>query len=275
MGTTFVNFIGNDRGIARKREVRKSNVSQDGYALLLMVFFVAMLLFTVSVATPRLLTLERREKEKEMVWRGKEYVRGIRLYYRKTRRLPTQLDDLYLPKTGIRFMRGAYKDPMNSVDGSWRLIFVSPDGRIIGSLRQHQNTYLSAAGWGGLFGSNPSPAASPIGGTQNSPSPASAPGSFASLNSAPSVSQNPSDNSNSPGLTPAPPSGTNALTPASPNTSAPQSAAPPTDNGPTPAVNMIIGVGSKIDKRSILWLDGEKNYLQFEFVWNLSDAVSN
>ena len=47
-----------------------------------------------------------------MIWRGRQYVRGIKLYYRKTGRFPTSMDDLTKPKLGsLRFMRQAYKDP--------------------------------------------------------------------------------------------------------------------------------------------------------------------
>jgi hypothetical protein len=32
----------------------------------------------------------------------------------------------------------------------------------------------------------------------------------------------------------------------------------------------IIGVGSKINKKSIIWYDKAKNYRQFEFIWDPS-----
>src|ERR1700690_2609778 len=100
----------------------------------MMVFLALLVLRTVALA-PNLLTNSRRDKEEEMIWRGKQYVRGIRLYYQKTHKFPTELEDLYKPKTGMRFMRQAYKDPMNAVDGSWRLIYVGPNGQLIGSLK--------------------------------------------------------------------------------------------------------------------------------------------
>jgi len=39
------------------------------------------------------LTEGRREKEKEMIWRGKQYTRGVKLYYRKLGgfRLPSMI----------------------------------------------------------------------------------------------------------------------------------------------------------------------------------------
>src|SRR5258708_31192181 len=88
---------------------------------------------------PNILTEGQREKEKEMIWRGKEYTRGVKLYYRKMGRFPTSLDDLTKPKLGsLRFMRQQYKDPMNKEDGAWRFIYVGPAGQLIGSLKPPQ-----------------------------------------------------------------------------------------------------------------------------------------
>lgn len=108
---------------------------QAGYALLLVMFFVALLVLAVAAAAPSVLTQVRREKEQQMIWRGKQYALGVQRYYTKLHRFPTSLDDLYKPKTGIRFMRQAYKDPTNKEDGAWRLIYVGPNGQLIGSLK--------------------------------------------------------------------------------------------------------------------------------------------
>ena len=103
------------------------NRQQQGYALLMVVFMATALLILAMMVAPNVLTYGKREKEKEMIWRGKQYVRGIKLHYRKLGRFPTSLDDLTKPKIGsIRFMRKPYKDPMNKEDGSWRIIYVVP-----------------------------------------------------------------------------------------------------------------------------------------------------
>ncbi|MGB8476141.1 MAG: hypothetical protein WCE61_18835, partial [Candidatus Acidiferrum sp.] len=111
---------------------------QRGYALLIVVFLTTLILIASMSIGLRILTAGRREKEQEMIWRGNQYVRGIKLYYRKFGRFPTSLEQLTKPSVGnIRFMRQAYKDPMNKVDGSWRLIYVGPGGQLIGSLKPH------------------------------------------------------------------------------------------------------------------------------------------
>ena len=73
-----------------------------------------------------------------MVWRGEQYQRAIGMYFTKFGRYPTKIDDLAKQTNGIRFLRQAYTDPMNKEDGSWRFIYVGPNGQLIGSLRQHQ-----------------------------------------------------------------------------------------------------------------------------------------
>jgi hypothetical protein len=128
---------------------RRARCREEGYALMMVIFFTALLLITTMVAAPRILQEGKREKEKEMIWRGHQYVRGVKLYYRKMGRFPTSIDDLTKPKTGsLRFMRQAYKDPMNNEDGSWRLIYVGPAGQLIGSLKPPQTLQLPGAGPG-------------------------------------------------------------------------------------------------------------------------------
>ncbi len=139
---------------------------ESGYALLMLVVMATILLIIVTAAAPSILTQGRREREEEMIWRGKQYVRGIKLFYRKTGHFPAQLDDLTKPKTGIRFMRQAYTDPMNKEDGSWRLLYVGAAGQLIGSLNPNANpSGISLGGSGanaGGVGANP-------GNAQNSP----------------------------------------------------------------------------------------------------------
>ncbi|MEQ1472947.1 MAG: hypothetical protein ABLQ96_03945, partial [Candidatus Acidiferrum sp.] len=130
-----------------RRVAFASRGRERGYALLMLMFFVALLLIGSMAAAPRILQQGKREKEKEMIWRGQQYVRGVKLYYRKMGRFPTSIDDLTKPKVGaLRFMRQAYKDPMNGGDGAWRLIYVGPAGQLIGSLKPPQTLQIPGAG---------------------------------------------------------------------------------------------------------------------------------
>src|SRR6266571_4812965 len=92
--------------------------AQSGYALLMVVFMAALMIITAAAIQINFLTQGRREKEDELIWRGQQYARGVRLFYRKHGRFPTSLEDLIKPGIGgVRYMRKAYKEPMNTVDG--------------------------------------------------------------------------------------------------------------------------------------------------------------
>ena len=191
---------------------------------------------------------------------GKQYVRGVRLYYTKMHRFPTQLEDLYKPKTGIRFMRHAYKDPMNTADGSWRLIYVGPNGQLIGSLKDRSMT-------GNVLGLGPTSApgfGTPMGANGNSPLGASSSSGFGN-----------SMGSSMSGSTPqaaAPGAQNPAATGDNPDGSGGTGSLQPVDLASASSIigGNIIGVGSKINKKSIIWYDKAKNYRQFEFIWDPS-----
>jgi type II secretory pathway pseudopilin PulG len=81
---------------------------------------VALVLITLAVAAPRVASELQRDKEDELMHRGLQYARAIRLYYKKFGRYPSSLDQL--EKTNeIRFLRKRYKDPVTGKD-EWRLI---------------------------------------------------------------------------------------------------------------------------------------------------------
>ena len=265
---------------------RRACCREDGYALMIVVFFTALLLIATMVAGPRLLLEGKREKEKEMIWRGQQYVRGVKLYYRKMGRFPTTVDDLTKPKTGsLRFMRQAYKDPMNGEDGSWRLIYVGPAGQLIGSLKPPQSLQLpKAAGLG-------TPASTVATNSSGSASGSSAFGSSSGFGSSATNSGTPAgaapgSGAASPiggggsttqpgqsGATPSPdgsqPASADGSGAASSDAMSTPQAIVPTSTGPIIGGN-IIGVGSKISGRSIIVYEQAKNYHLFEFIWDPS-----
>jgi hypothetical protein len=227
--------------------------------LLIVVAITALILIATMSVGLRVITQGRREKEQEMIWRGKQYTRGIMLYYRKYGRFPTSMDDLVKPKLGnIRFMRQAYKDPMNKEDGTWRLIYVGPSGQLIGSLKPHQSgIQLPLAG---------QPAA---GAPVASPSAPLAPPGV--LGSAPQTGT-------APGATPsAPASGTGTGTGAQGTDSSgagTDSQNVPMGDTPTIIGGNIIGVGSKVNQASVTVYEKAGNYRLFEFIWDPSKDMA-
>lgn len=249
------------RGGVRKHS-RTGPRGQEGYALAIILFMVALMAVAITASTLNVVTNTRREKEEEMIWRGRQYVRGIRLYYGKLHRFPTALDDLYKPKTGLRFMRQAYKDPMNTVDGSWRMIYVGPNGQLIGSLKDRSVNIAGQAtgGFGGAAGSGTPPAAgssSSFFGSSNGFGSASSFGAGNQLSVGTNATQGQPSTAGQP---------TGASNTADPNDSLQTQ---PLSDSPIIGGN-IIGVGSKINKKSIIWFEKAKNYRQYEFVWDPS-----
>jgi hypothetical protein len=263
--------------------VRACPRNEHGYAILLVLFLVTlMLLATISVA-PNILTQGRREKETEMIWRGKQYTRAVKLYYRKTGKFPTSMEDLTKPKLGsLRFMRQAYKDPMNKKDGEWRLIYVGPTGQLIGSLNPPQTLQLS--GLAGSGGALPGTPAAQLGAKSAGQTAGQTFGqavgqifgnSGAAAQSAPSNSANQPNAAGSANSGPA----TNATSTDAPGTTPDTTSDAANDAllASDPATVMggnIIGVGSKVNQRSIIVYEKAKNYKQFEFIWDPSkDAI--
>jgi hypothetical protein len=285
-----------------QRRLPRSRRSQRGYAILLVLFFLTlMLLATISIA-PNVLTEGRREKEKEMIWRGKQYARGVKMYYRKTGKFPTSMDDLVKPKLGsLRFMRQAYKDPMNAKDGDWRLIYVGPTGQLIGSLKAPQTIQMS--GVGGALGAVPGTPAAQLaaqsggqgfgqglgqaagqvfgnGASNNSASSTNGSGQQATP-AQPNSSGQPNNASNAGGNPPADADPTSVGATAADSSGSPTTAGDAANqallasDSPTVIGGNIIGVGSKINHSSILVYEKAKNYKQFEFIWDpAKDAIT-
>lgn len=126
-------------GVAQRPSSRSRSpkANQDGYALLMAIFLVATVIIFATAITPSILTEGRREREQEAIWRGNQYVRAIQLYYRKNGKYPQTVDDLIKGSLSLHYLRKAYTDPMNTSDGTWRFIYVSPSGQLIGSVKYH------------------------------------------------------------------------------------------------------------------------------------------
>ncbi len=99
----------------------RSQHSQRGYVLLVLLLAVALLIIGVWAVLPKTSTELRREKEEELIHRGVQYERAIRNYHRKFGTYPTNIEQLE-DTNHIRFLRKRYKDPMTGKD--FRLLHV-------------------------------------------------------------------------------------------------------------------------------------------------------
>ena len=137
---------------------RKSQ--QAGYVLLVLMMFSALMLISLSAILPRVYLEGKREREEELIFRGREYARAIGMFHRQFARFPTKVDEL-IRTDRKRFLRRAYPDPMTP-DGKWRFIYADASGQII---RPKSETESGAgrrsSGFSSPLGSRPQSPASP------------------------------------------------------------------------------------------------------------------
>jgi hypothetical protein len=244
-------MIGPVSRVPRRASVRNE---ASGYALLMVIFFAALMLVAASTVGLKVATQGQREREMELEWRGKQYVRGIKLFQRKNGRFPKSIEDLIKPGVGIRYMRKGYKDPFNTEDGGWRLIYVGPAGQLIGSVKAGARIGLLpvVAGAGArpvVSGATPAGAMSgSMLGSDDSNSSPTANGQRPTRSTKDSSSAKPSTDD---------PFGAQSIS---------------TGVGSDGKIigGNIIGVGSKIDKSSIRVYDGGSTYREWEFIYDPS-----
>ncbi len=126
--------------------------------LTLMLIVALMGIVAMTVMIPLKFEMQR-DREEEMIHRGVQYTRAIRLYYKKFGRYPTRLEDLE-NTNNLRYLRKRYTDPMNK-NQPFRLLHYGEPGVTMG----------------GAFGGGVIPGATPVGGQGLNGAPGSAFGS--------------------------------------------------------------------------------------------------
>ncbi len=279
--------------------------AEKGFALIFVLFLVALLIVGGSVVFVNRLTEGKRQKEAETIWRGQQYARAIGLYYRKFGRFPTNVDDLVKEQNGVRFLREPYKNLMNKEDGSWRFIYVTPTGQLIGSVRYtslQQMAFLDKQRQLGIAMGTPAaggPAGVPGATTDNSTGelPSQPPGQSSTQpgvlggsgiapgnlpvppGSSSSAGQNGQPQNAPPGTLGAP-GGQQPVQPffsegsqAQMGTNQGMSVNESSDSSGPVMGGFIIGVAGKSDKSSIKVYKGGVTYKQWEFIFNPLEQV--
>ena len=91
---------------------------EGGYVLLGVVIVLVIMGIFMGAAAPVWQHIMKREREEELIWRGKQYVQAIKLYQNKhPGAYPPKLDILVEQK----FLRKLFPDPMTE-DGEWKLL---------------------------------------------------------------------------------------------------------------------------------------------------------
>jgi type II secretory pathway pseudopilin PulG len=105
--------------------------SESGYVLLTLILMVSLLIIAAAAIAPSIAFEIRRDREEEMIHRGVQYSRAIRIYYKKFGRYPAKLEDLE-NSNNYRCLRQRYKDPITGKDfkilhfGEVKMTFSAP-----------------------------------------------------------------------------------------------------------------------------------------------------
>jgi type II secretory pathway pseudopilin PulG len=106
----------------------------SGYVLIMLLFVVTAMGIGLLVAVPVWQTQIQREKEEELIFRGKQYVEAVRVFQiKKPGTFPKTLEELVEEKC----LRRPFKDPM-SPDGDWNIILL-PEGAGPGGARRRRS----------------------------------------------------------------------------------------------------------------------------------------
>ena len=94
---------------------------QRGYTLVAVVIGIAILTILTAAVAPAVSVIMQRDREDELIFRGRQYARAIVLFQRRYGRLPTSLKEMY--ENRPRTLRKLFKDPMCNCD-NWHLIIL-------------------------------------------------------------------------------------------------------------------------------------------------------
>lgn len=110
---------------------RRRMFADEGYILLIMMMMATLLLISLAAAVPSIYVEGKREKEKELIFRGEQYARAIELFHMKFHRYPASIKEL-LHTDNLSFLRQRFRDPMVK-NGKWRYIYATANGVILNS----------------------------------------------------------------------------------------------------------------------------------------------
>ena len=132
-----------------------------------MVLMVSLVLIALAVAAPVVARDLRRDKEVESMHRQQEYVRALRLYYRKFKSYPPSMDALE-KSNNVRYLRKQYIDPLTG-KADWRIIHVGENQTTVKGFFGEPLGGINSTGIGGGGLGSASGMSSGVGGTGGTP----------------------------------------------------------------------------------------------------------
>jgi type II secretory pathway pseudopilin PulG len=101
----------------------RARSKESGYVLLAVMLTLTLMLIALSVEAPRIAQQIKRDKEEEMIHRGKDYATAVKRFVHKNGgRYPASIEQLE-NTNHIRFLRKKYVDPMTG-ESDWKMVHV-------------------------------------------------------------------------------------------------------------------------------------------------------
>jgi len=110
-------------------EFRIPNSREAGYTLVVLIMAIAVMAIMMTVAVQTIQFQMQREREAELIFRGKQYVEAIRLYKQKYGRHPMRMKEMW--EANPRVLRQKWTDPITGSQ-EWGLVFLGQGGRQVG-----------------------------------------------------------------------------------------------------------------------------------------------
>jgi type II secretory pathway pseudopilin PulG len=103
------------------RKPNRSHSGESGYVLLALMLVLTLMLIAMSIEAPRIAQQIKRQKEEELVHRGKDYATAVKRFVHKNGgQYPLSVEQLE-NTNHIRFLRKKYIDPMTG-ESDWKLV---------------------------------------------------------------------------------------------------------------------------------------------------------
>jgi len=110
---------------------RPSERSREaGFTLVGVVIGIAIITILLAAVGPSISLILERDREQELLFRGKQYARSILIFQKRYGRLPNELNELYKMKP--RSVRQLWKDPMCNCDDWETIIAGTPEASPMG-----------------------------------------------------------------------------------------------------------------------------------------------
>ena len=95
-----------------------------GYTLVMLVITIAIMSIMMGVAVQAVSFQMQREREAELIFRGKQYVEAIRIYKAKYGRNPMRMKEIW--EADPKVIRKKWKDPITNSE-NWGIIFMGQE----------------------------------------------------------------------------------------------------------------------------------------------------